>query len=149
MALWIFINIGSGDGLVPVRCQGITRVTLTDCQKGLLGTICHKKLIKIQSAILFRPQCVYYTMGNITHIIIGYSHSIWRTQCYWIHISAHDHKDIIKWPFVRGIHWWIPLTKASDAELWCFLWSVLEQMVVQTLEMLVIWDTITLIMMSL
>ena len=20
-------------------------------------------------------------------------------------------------------HWWIPLTKASDAELWCFLWS--------------------------
>ena len=23
--------------------------------------------------------------------------------------------------------WWIPLTKASDAELWCFLWSVPEQ----------------------
>ena len=21
-------------------------------------------------------------------------------------------------------HWWIPLTKASNAELWCFLWSV-------------------------
>ena len=20
-------------------------------------------------------------------------------------------------------HWWIPLTKASDAQLWCFLWS--------------------------
>ena len=28
--------------------------------------------------------------------------------------------DII---FVWGIHRWIPLTKASDAELWCFLWS--------------------------
>ena len=26
-------------------------------------------------------------------------------------------------PFVRGIHQSIPLTKASDAELWCFLWS--------------------------
>ena len=26
-------------------------------------------------------------------------------------------------PFVRGIHRWIPRTKASDAELWCFLWS--------------------------
>ena len=26
-------------------------------------------------------------------------------------------------------HWWIPLTKASDAELWCFLWSVAEEMV--------------------
>ena len=40
------------------------------------------------------------------------------------------HDDVIKWkhfprywPFVRGIHRWIPLTKASDAHLWCFLWS--------------------------
>ena len=40
------------------------------------------------------------------------------------------HDDVIKWkhfprywPFVRGIHRsrWIPRTKASDAELWCFL----------------------------
>ena len=40
----------------------------------------------------------------------------------------HD-EDVIKWkhfprnwPFVRGIHWshWIPHTKASDVELWCF-----------------------------
>ena len=45
-------------------------------------------------------------------------------------IAAHD--DVIKWkhflsywPFVRGItgHRWIPHKKASDAELWCFLWS--------------------------
>ena len=42
------------------------------------------------------------------------------------------HDDVIKWkyfphywPFVRGIHRsrWIPRTKASDAELWYFLWS--------------------------
>ena len=26
-------------------------------------------------------------------------------------------------------HGWIPLTKASDAELWCFLWSAPEQTV--------------------
>ena len=26
-------------------------------------------------------------------------------------------------------HRWIPLTKASDVELWCFLWSALEQTV--------------------
>ena len=41
--------------------------------------------------------------------------------------KAHD--DVIKWkhfprnwPFVRGLHRsrWIPLTKASDVELWCF-----------------------------
>ena len=30
------------------------------------------------------------------------------------------------WPFVRGIHRWIPLTKASDAKLWCSLWSAPE-----------------------
>ena len=45
--------------------------------------------------------------------------------------------------------WWIPLTKASDAELWCFLWSVAEQSVEQTIETPVIWDAIALIMMSL
>ena len=45
----------------------------------------------------------------------------------WRHTN-HDY--VIKWkhfprywPFVRGIHLWIPRTKASDAELRCFLWS--------------------------
>ena len=40
------------------------------------------------------------------------------------------HDDVIKWKhfprywsFVQGSHRWIPLTKASDAELWYFLWS--------------------------
>ena len=44
---------------------------------------------------------------------------------------------------------WIPLTKASDAELWYFLWSAPEQMVEQTIKMPVIWDAIMLIMTSL
>ena len=43
------------------------------------------------------------------------------------------HDDVIKWKYfprywpLRGEftgHRWIPRTKASDAELWCFLWSV-------------------------
>ena len=46
-------------------------------------------------------------------------------------------------------HRWIPLTKASDAELWCFLWSAPEQTVKQTNEMPVIWDAIALIVTSL
>ena len=41
---------------------------------------------------------------------------------------------------------WIPLTKVSDAELRCFLWSVPEKTVEQTLETPVIWDAIALIM---
>ena len=50
----------------------------------------------------------------------------------WLFQIFHfRHNEGIKWkhflrsrPFVRGIHW-SPvnsLTKASDAELWCFLW---------------------------
>ena len=46
-------------------------------------------------------------------------------------------------------HRWIPPTKASDAELWCFLWSESEQTVEQTIKRLVISDDISPIMTSL
>ena len=39
-------------------------------------------------------------------------------------------------------HRWIPLTKASEAKLWCFVWSVPEQTFEQTIETAVIWDVI-------
>ena len=42
-----------------------------------------------------------------------------------------------------------PPHEASDAELWCFLWSALEQTIKQTIETLVIWDAIAFIMMLL
>ena len=42
-------------------------------------------------------------------------------------------------------HRWIPLTKASDVELWGFLWWAPEQMTEQTFES---WDAIPLIVMS-
>ena len=67
------------------------------------------------------------------------------------------HDGVIRWKhFLRycplwgesTAHRWIPITKASDAEL-CFLWSTPEQTVEQTLEMLVIWDAIAPIMTSL
>ena len=44
---------------------------------------------------------------------------------------------------------WIPLTKASDAELWFFLWYAPEQTFEQAIETPVIWDAIVLIMASL
>ena len=46
-------------------------------------------------------------------------------------------------------HWWIPLAKASDVELSCFLWAAPKQMVQQTIEMPVIWEAIPLIITSL
>ena len=74
----------------------------------------------------------------------------WKTSLFYVAIVIHAHDDVIKWkhfprhwPFVRGIHrspnsphkgQWrgtlmfslIPRTKASGAELWCFLWSASE-----------------------
>ena len=37
-------------------------------------------------------------------------------------------------------HRWIPLTKASVAEFWCFVWCSPEQMVAQTVDMPLICD---------
>ena len=68
----------------------------------------------------------------------------------WIHVVNSEHREL-SWcqlccnimtlsignifhftgPLCREFtsHQWIPLTKASNVELWCFLWSVPEQMV--------------------
>ena len=47
-------------------------------------------------------------------------------------------------------HRWVPLTKASHAELWCFFFDLgFEQMVESTIVRLVIWDAIALIITSL
>ena len=46
-------------------------------------------------------------------------------------------------------HRWIPLTKASDAEHWYFLWCAPEQIAEQTVQLLVIWDAMALIATSL
>ena len=70
-------------------------------------------------------------------------------SCCWSRNKYSAHDDVINWkrfsrywPSVRETtgHRWIPLTKASEAELWCFLWSASEQMVDQTSETPVIWD---------
>ena len=56
---------------------------------------------------------------------------------------THLHDDVIKVNIFRVTghlcgeftgHRWIPLTKASEAELWCFLWSAPEQAFEQILE---------------
>ena len=45
-------------------------------------------------------------------------------------------------------HRWISLTKASDAELWCFLWYGSEWTVEYTIVRLENWDVIATIMTS-
>ena len=39
-------------------------------------------------------------------------------------------------------HQWIPLTKASDAELWCFLWSAPEYSIIQIRLCLLRWQNV-------
>ena len=70
------------------------------------------------------------------------------------HGSGPVRDDVIKWKHCPR-YWplWgestggrrIPLTKASGAELWWFLWCAPEQTAKQTVDMLVTWDIITLI----
>ena len=67
------------------------------------------------------------------------------------------HDDVIKWKHFQRHgplcgeftgHLWITHIKAGDAELWYFLWSAPGQTDEQTIETLVIRDTIALIMTS-
>ena len=53
---------------------------------------------------------------------------------FYVFCMSYD--DVIKWKKIRVTghlcgeftgHRWIPRTKASDAELWCFLWSGLDR----------------------
>ena len=48
------------------------------------------------------------------------------------------------WGETTGDHW-IPLAKASDAKLWCFLWCAPAQAVEQTIDMPMSWGTMALI----
>ena len=54
--------------------------------------------------------------------IYGYMHAWWHHQLEIFRVTG---------PLCGEFpgHQWIPLTKASDAELWCFLWSAPEQTV--------------------
>ena len=58
------------------------------------------------------------------------------------------HVTALLWEESTG-HRGLPLTKASDAKLWCFVWSAPEQMVEQIIETPLIWDAITFMMTQL
>ena len=83
----------------------------------------------------------YYT----THYMIPVA----PTKTWWYHDDVIKWKHFLRywflcWEFTG--HRWIPRTKTSDAELWCFLWCATEQTV--ELETMVIWDAFALIMTS-
>ena len=65
--------------------------------------------------------------GNFISTFVQIFDNCVSIMCISSHVDATIQDDVIKWehfprywPFVR----WIPLTKASDAELWCFFFDL-------------------------
>ena len=91
--------------------------------------------------------CHYFQHSSI------YNHSVrYPSSRPWpMMTSSNGNIFRVTGPLCRAStgHRWIPLTKASDAEFWCFLWSAPEQTSELTIEALVIWDAIVVIMTSL
>ena len=91
------------------------------------------------------------SMVQLVLLLCAEGHASWNPKLPAVCVMGFHHDEVISlkffsryWPFVRGIHWSSvnSLHKASDAELWCFLWSVSEQMVKYTIVRLEIWDAI-------
>ena len=101
---------------------------------------------KVKQAWWFSQLVLPPNLNSIQSVVLLQMHEIWppngSLETAGIQCSNQRpirprelHDDVIKWkhfprywPFVRGIHRsrWILRTKASDAELWYFLWSSSE-----------------------
>ena len=117
----------------------------------------------MSAAKLMGSPLLYYTndTGVLASAILVSVCELSKLDVTAYHMSSlflmwYLHDDVIKWKHFRvtgplwgQCHRQIPPTKASDAELWCFLWSPPEQTVEQTTETLVIWDAIAFLMTSL
>ena len=89
---------------------------------------------------------VIHIMPHITdRAIINQIKTIYGRYSTAIHyMMTSSNGNIVRvngplWKEFTG-HWGIPHTKASDAELWCFLWSAPEQTVEHTIATPVIWS---------
>ena len=89
------------------------------CDKGVVT----RKMFPFDDVIM--ENCITPSSCQSKLACHGYCWNPTAKRSIYIH-----HDDVIKykhfprhWPFVRGIHGhrWIPHTKTSDAELWCFL----------------------------
>ena len=91
---------------------------------------------------LTKPNGLYNVKGHqpknnlvAYHLSTSISIRTWLVPEYYVsyidkcsHACA-QHDDVTKWkyfPRFWPLVWWIPLINASDAELWCFLWSAPE-----------------------
>ena len=97
---------------------------------------------------------IFWALTATTHAVQpkNYAHSSCIVAiCHGMMTSSNGNIFRIAGPLCREFtgHWWIPLTKANDMELWCFLWSAPEETVEWTIETPMVWDATVLIMTSL
>ena len=110
--------------------------------RGLL--IC---LLGLHCVIILKKMSLLWIYSGSWPNTIG----LWEIVCWFMLASSNGNIFCVTGPLCGEFtgHRRIPLTKASDAEIWYFLWSAPEQTVEQTIETPVIWDAIALIMTSL
>ena len=133
--------------VITYPCPNPDAESLTSVRKRAIRWITHKEhlprsnfineISHLQFKVNANPFCFYFVGGNKIAKV---------ADATTVQLSC-PHDDVIEWrqfprywPFARGTHR-IPLIKASDAELWCFLWSAPKQ----TVQTPVIW-AIALIM---
>ena len=82
------------------------------------------------SSLVAPKVVIMATSGATSHGKVGIKTTL--SFQFQSELGVYWHDDVIKWkhfpcywPFLREYHRsrWIPCTKASDAVLWCFLWS--------------------------
>ena len=123
----------------------------------VLGTIATDALVlKHQAISIHSSQCwpSYMSSHGVT-VLQWVNWSLWcDANKTWsnLHMMTSSNGNIFRvtGPFYgEFIGHRCPITKGSDAELWCFPWSAPGQTVDQIIETPVIWDAIAPIMTSL
>ena len=91
---------------------------------------------------LFKPVWIHFRtsiskFGENCLLANTFHHTMQLSMCIIMTTSSNENIFCVTGPLWCEFtgHRWIPLTKASDAELWCFLWSVPEQTVEQIIKM--------------
>ena len=153
--------MGPDNGLSPVRFQAIIWANSRLLLIWVLGINFNEMLIKIQQFHSWKwiSKCRPQNGGHFVsasmcyHLVVHFCPVAAYPNFKSFSNMTSSNGNILcatgpLWGESPG-HRWIPLTKSSDADLWCFLWSAPEQTVEQTIETPMIWDTIALTMVSL
>ena len=132
--------------VAPVSCKVFFFITDV-FQQHFVGIPHHSKCYISREWSAFGGCALSYTGKVVTNWLrwqlVAYWASIYRICQWWLFIARHHcevldqkykcHDDVIKWKLFRVTGFlcgeftgrrWILRTMASDAELWCFLWSV-------------------------